>query len=121
VHSSPAPDAPFPGALPQVRGHRGELDTLPPGSTLARNGTLPLDATPVQTRGQGWAVTLPCRAEEVQVRKVVVVYEEVVLRRDLRQAHVDVEARAKREELRVEENYAEGRAASNRLIRARGE
>ena len=122
MDNSAPPDAPFPGARSQVPGHRGESSTSLAGSTPARSGTLPLDAPPPERHANGWAVRLRCRAEEVHVRKAVVVYEEVVLRKGLTHEHVDIETRVKREELRVrEDKYSDRRTTTDPLVRSRGE
>jgi uncharacterized protein (TIGR02271 family) len=67
----------------------------------AADATLPLEATKLETPGAAWSLKLPCRAEEVQVRKTVVVYEEVRLHKAVTREGVKVEARLKREELKV--------------------
>src|SRR5689334_1240991 len=97
MRASHAPDAPFPGAHSQVPGQRGEAQAR----ARTANGTLPLEATPLATTGGGWGLRLPCRAEEIHARKKVVVYQEVLLRRNTQHDHVDVETRIKREELDV--------------------
>ena len=100
---SSSPDPPFPGAHPQVPGaHADRADTLAPASGPRR---LPLEASPTRA-GQGWAIRLPVRAEDVSVGKQVVVRERVVLRR---RAVGDVshqEVTVRREELRVDDDDA---------------
>lgn len=67
---------------------------------MAMNGQLPLDASWVPT-ADGWLVTLPLRAERVELARETVEIEEVVLRREVVRDVERVQAEARREELRV--------------------
>ena len=69
----------------------------------ARRGaaTLRLEAR-LETDNQGWVVRIPVRAEEVTIRKEVVVAEEVTVRHQQLQEVVHLDETVRREELRVE-------------------
>jgi hypothetical protein len=99
--SSGPSDLPFPGAHSQVTGKPLEIDgsTTPP---LSVRRLLPLDAS-APVRGEaGWVVSLPVRAEHVEVEKRVVVYERVLVQRGEVDDATRVEAEVRREALRVD-------------------
>jgi uncharacterized protein (TIGR02271 family) len=99
---SDAPDAPFPGARPQVPVVRLEVDTAPL--------SLPLEAR--LAHSTNWGVRLPVRAEVVRIEKQVVVVEQVTA---LRHGIVDrarLDGNVRKEELRLEAE-GEPRLAAN--------
>lgn len=68
---------------------------------MARNERLPLEASWTKAE-DGWVVTLPLRAERVEVTRETVETEEVVVRTEVERDVERVQAEALREELRVE-------------------
>jgi uncharacterized protein (TIGR02271 family) len=62
---------------------------------------LPLDASWMPTE-DGWLITLPVRAERIEVTREAVETEEIVIRTEVIRDVERVEAEARREELRVE-------------------
>jgi len=97
---SDAPDTPFPGAHPQVPGmHRLAPGTVSDGPRVPR--ALPLGGS-VLPRGQGWAIRLRVRAEEIDPVKQVVVYERVAVRRDTIHDVERLDSSVRREVLRVD-------------------
>jgi uncharacterized protein (TIGR02271 family) len=68
---------------------------------MARMERLPLDAD--WTRSEdGWLITLPLRAERIEVTREAVETEELVVRTEVVRNVERVQAEALREELRVE-------------------
>jgi len=99
-----APDAPFPGAHPQVPGmHRLAPGANSEGASVAR--VLPLGGA-VLPRGQGWMIRLPVRAEEVVPARELVVYERVTVRRDTIHDVERLDSSVRREVLRVDASDA---------------
>lgn len=96
---SPAGDRPFPGAHSAVPGAH-TLGAASAASSAGNRGVLPLGAVPTFT-DQGWAIGLVVRAEQVTVRKNVVVYERVVIRRRVVDDVASVGDKVRREELRT--------------------
>jgi Domain of unknown function (DUF2382) len=97
---SSRPDRPFSGSHPQVPG----ADDEAAGTLLAPPAAprqLPLEAARAAS-GQGWAIRLPVRAEQVTIAKEVVVRELVVLRRSEVEDVARLDANVQREQLRVE-------------------
>jgi stress response protein YsnF len=95
-----SPEVPFRGAQSQVTGKL--IDDAPGPQARAAAQSLPLEASARSTGEAGWVVRLPVRAEQVEVEKRVVVYEQVRVRsrgdHDVRR----VTANIRREELRVD-------------------
>jgi uncharacterized protein (TIGR02271 family) len=68
---------------------------------MATTDRLPLDATSTRTE-DGWLITLPVRAERIELTREAIETEEIAIRREVVRDTERVQAELLREELRVE-------------------